>query len=204
MTGLGFRQGTHELFSCALDRTVKTWNIDDRTYIDTLFGHQVRLALSLLVFRVLVPSRTMQHARQAWQIHPRASIRLSLECHAACGPKARNSAGAWIQKNILAQQLLPSVHVVACMTSMRSQERPDHSQACHLRRGPPGPAMQAEVLALDVLRAERALSTGHDHTCRVWKIADESQLICRAAGMALDCCRFVGRSFPGNPVWHPP
>ncbi|KAK9811211.1 hypothetical protein WJX73_010914 [Symbiochloris irregularis] len=89
VTGLAFRQGTHELYSCALDRTVKTWNIDDRTYIDTLFGHQ------------------------------------------------------------------------------------------------------AEVLALDVLRAERALSTGHDHTCRVWKIADESQLICRAAGMALDCCRYV-------------
>ena len=60
--------------------------------------------------------------------------------------------------------------------------------------------MQAEVLALDVLRAERALSAGHDHTCRVWKIADESQLICRAAGMALDCCRYAQR---GSPLINP-
>ena len=43
VTGLAFRHGTHELFSCALDRTLKTWSVDDRTYIDTLFGHQVAI-----------------------------------------------------------------------------------------------------------------------------------------------------------------
>ncbi len=71
------REGTHTLYSGSLDRTVKLWSLDDRAYMDTLFGHQ------------------------------------------------------------------------------------------------------AEVLSVDAQRAERALTAGHDHTCRVWKIPEESQLICR-------------------------
>lgn len=38
---------------------------------------------------------------------------------------------------------------------------------------------QADVVALDAGRAERLLSCGQDHTCRVWKIPEESQLIFR-------------------------
>ena len=54
---------------------------------------------------------------------------------------------------------------------------------------------QAEALSIDLLRQERAVSVGHDHTCRVWKVADESQLIFRAHSPAMDCCRYVtGRS----------
>lgn len=48
-----------------------------------------------------------------------------------------------------------------------------------------------QVLAIDVLRQERVVSSGHDHTCRVWKIAEESQLIFRAYGMAVDCCKYI-------------
>ena len=40
---------------------------------------------------------------------------------------------------------------------------------------------QADVVALDAGRAERLLSCGQDHTCRVWKIPEESQLIFRRA-----------------------
>lgn len=37
---LAFRQGTSELFSGSFDRTIKIWNVEDRTYMNTLFGHQ--------------------------------------------------------------------------------------------------------------------------------------------------------------------
>ncbi|GFR43265.1 hypothetical protein Agub_g4327 [Astrephomene gubernaculifera] len=50
---------------------------------------------------------------------------------------------------------------------------------------------QAEVLALDCLRAERVVTAGHDHTARLWKIPEESQLIFRAHDRVLDCVRFV-------------
>jgi ribosomal RNA-processing protein 9 len=52
---------------------------------------------------------------------------------------------------------------------------------------------QAEVYAVDALRAERAVSSGHDHTCRVWKVPEESQLIFRAPSMSVQCCRWVVR-----------
>lgn len=84
--------------------------------------------------------------------------------------------------------LLPHLLTGAAAASVPFLEIP----ACNLGVCAP---VQAEVLALDVLQAERAVSTGHDHTCRVWKVADESQLICRAAGMALDCCRYVQLSY---------
>lgn len=34
--------GTHDLYSASLDRTVKAWNCDNKSYMDTLYGHQVR------------------------------------------------------------------------------------------------------------------------------------------------------------------
>lgn len=89
ITGLAFREGTHELFSGSFDRTVKLWSLDDRAYIDTLFGHQ------------------------------------------------------------------------------------------------------SEVVALDVLRQERILTSGQDRTCRVWKVPEESQLIFRGYGQAIDCVAYV-------------
>lgn len=89
VTGLAFREGTHELFSGSFDRTVKLWSLDDRAYVDTLFGHQ------------------------------------------------------------------------------------------------------SEVVAVDVLRQERVLTSGQDRTCRVWKVPEESQLIFRGYGQAIDTVAYV-------------
>jgi len=46
VTGLSFRPGTHTLYSCSYDRTVKIWSLDDAAYVDSLFGHQVGHSLS--------------------------------------------------------------------------------------------------------------------------------------------------------------
>jgi WD40 repeat protein len=40
VSALAFREGTHELYSASLDRSVKLWSLDDLAYVDTLFGHQ--------------------------------------------------------------------------------------------------------------------------------------------------------------------
>jgi ribosomal RNA-processing protein 9 len=42
-----------------------------------------------------------------------------------------------------------------------------------------------------VLAQERAVTGGHDHTCRVWKVPEESQLIFRAHSPAIDAVRYV-------------
>ncbi|AEO62737.1 rRNA processing protein RRP9 [Thermothielavioides terrestris NRRL 8126] len=40
VTGLAFRRGTNQLFSCSKDRTVKLWSLDELAYVETLYGHQ--------------------------------------------------------------------------------------------------------------------------------------------------------------------
>ncbi|KAK4147248.1 WD40-repeat-containing domain protein [Dichotomopilus funicola] len=40
VTGLAFRRGTNQIFSCSKDRTVKVWSLDELAYVETLFGHQ--------------------------------------------------------------------------------------------------------------------------------------------------------------------
>lgn len=40
VTGLVFRRGTNQLYSCSRDRTIKIWSLDELAYVQTLFGHQ--------------------------------------------------------------------------------------------------------------------------------------------------------------------
>ncbi|KAI9237241.1 MAG: WD40-repeat-containing domain protein [Podila humilis] len=41
ITGMSFRKGqNNQLYTVSSDRTVKLWNVDEMSYIETLFGHQ--------------------------------------------------------------------------------------------------------------------------------------------------------------------
>jgi ribosomal RNA-processing protein 9 len=40
VTGLAFRRGTNQVYSSSKDRTIKVWDLDTGSYIQTLFGHQ--------------------------------------------------------------------------------------------------------------------------------------------------------------------
>ncbi|KAI8603240.1 WD40-repeat-containing domain protein [Dissophora ornata] len=40
ITGMSFRKGHNQLYTVSSDRTVKLWNVDELSYIETLFGHQ--------------------------------------------------------------------------------------------------------------------------------------------------------------------
>lgn len=40
VTGLAFRRGTNQLYSCSKDRTVMCWSLDEMAYMETLFGHK--------------------------------------------------------------------------------------------------------------------------------------------------------------------
>ena len=40
VSGVAFRQDSSQLFSASFDRSIKLWSVDDRAYMDSLFGHQ--------------------------------------------------------------------------------------------------------------------------------------------------------------------
>jgi ribosomal RNA-processing protein 9 len=48
VSGLSFRQNTHQLYSSSFDRSVKLWSVDEMTYIETLF---VFLSLFFFLFK---------------------------------------------------------------------------------------------------------------------------------------------------------
>lgn len=43
VSGLVFRRGTHTLYSASWDRSVKIWSVDEKAYVETLFGHQDKI-----------------------------------------------------------------------------------------------------------------------------------------------------------------
>ena len=98
-------------------------SLDDRAYVDTLFGHQSEVGSAPLV----------------------------------SGSVPRS----------MAVQALLSSRPSTLLGSTQGQA--------------PGDWCFPQVLAVDALRAERVLTSGQDHTCRVWKVPEESQLIFRCA-----------------------
>ena len=54
LQGLVFQRGTHELFSCSFDRTVKIWNLDEMAYVETLsvsLNNIKKIYRSFMVYR---------------------------------------------------------------------------------------------------------------------------------------------------------
>lgn len=37
VSGLAFRENTHQLFSVSFDRALKIWSVDEMAYVDTLY-----------------------------------------------------------------------------------------------------------------------------------------------------------------------
>lgn len=55
LQGLAFRIGTHQLFSCSADRSVKVWNLDEMAYVETLWAPcSSSLSLSFIVVPLLL------------------------------------------------------------------------------------------------------------------------------------------------------
>lgn len=50
---------------------------------------------------------------------------------------------------------------------------------------------QSEVLTIDCLRKERALTVGRDRTMHLFKVPEESRLVFRASTSSLECCSFI-------------
>jgi len=43
VSGLVFRRGHPTLYSCSWDRSIKIWAVEERAYVETLFGHQDKI-----------------------------------------------------------------------------------------------------------------------------------------------------------------
>ena len=169
ITALAFREGSHTLYSAALDRTVKMWSLDDGAY------------------GAPSPPPPHTHTFPPVSCFPRAPLaprRPPLFFgQAACAPSQ-------IQPSLISNSTHPALN--------NNTPPPTHTHTKHTNTTQhPPPAVdtlfghQAEVYSLDSLRQERVVTCGHDHTCRVWKVAEESHLVFRAPHPSVGCCRYI-------------
>ena len=75
--GLTFRQGTQQLMSCSLDRYIKLWSVEDRSYIDTLYGYQSDIMAidCLRQERILSAGRDRTCTLRLWKVSFHAIIK---------------------------------------------------------------------------------------------------------------------------------
>uniref|UniRef100_A0AAG5DK96 U3 small nucleolar RNA-interacting protein 2 n=1 Tax=Anopheles atroparvus TaxID=41427 RepID=A0AAG5DK96_ANOAO len=69
VTGVVFRKGTYQLYSCSADRTVKVWSLDEMVYIETLYGHQAQVSgIDALGLERIVTSGGMDQTIRIWKV----------------------------------------------------------------------------------------------------------------------------------------
>lgn len=69
VTGLAFRRGTNQLYSCSKDRTLKIWSLDELAYVQTLFGHQDEVSdIDALAQEKCVSVGTRDRTARMWKV----------------------------------------------------------------------------------------------------------------------------------------
>ncbi|EPE05727.1 small nucleolar ribonucleoprotein complex [Ophiostoma piceae UAMH 11346] len=69
VTGLAFRRGTNQLYSCSKDRTLKIWSLDELAYVQTLFGHQDEVSdIDALAQEKCISVGTRDRTARMWKV----------------------------------------------------------------------------------------------------------------------------------------
>lgn len=75
ISGLKFRSGSHELYSASLDRTIKLFDVDQLSYIETLFGHQESIvSLDALKAELAVSVGGRDRSARWWKIRDESQL----------------------------------------------------------------------------------------------------------------------------------
>ena len=171
-----------ELYSGSLDRCARVWSLEQRAFIETLFGHQVRLGRShttatrthdLLSLEPGYHFRGYECSR--WYI----SGRLGLWHMGKHGLSERDAliGDAPSSLSIFSPHALPT-HVKHCCIFPASISRQSHPGVLlPVSDSVPPPSLQEGITALDAVGEDTLLSASDDRTLRLWKVADETQLL---------------------------
>eukprot|EP01104_Vermistella_antarctica_P013138 TRINITY_DN3934_c0_g1_i2.p1 TRINITY_DN3934_c0_g1~~TRINITY_DN3934_c0_g1_i2.p1 ORF type:complete len:601 (+),score=116.18 TRINITY_DN3934_c0_g1_i2:219-1805(+) len=68
VTCLAFRHGSHQLFSGSRDRTLKLWDADQRSYVDTLFGHEAEVNAIDVLTRERAVTVGVDRTARLWKV----------------------------------------------------------------------------------------------------------------------------------------
>ena len=108
VSGLAFRRGTHTLFSCSHDRSVKLWNLDEMAFIETLFGHQDRITgIDSGIRERAVTAGGRDGSVRIWKIVEESQLVYN-------APSVASGSGSTTTGSVDAVKLLDEEHFVTC------------------------------------------------------------------------------------------
>lgn len=75
ITALGFRLGSHDLFTASYDRTLKLFDVSQLSYVETFFGHQEAVGdLDLLRGEVVVSAGLRDRSVRWWKVRDESQL----------------------------------------------------------------------------------------------------------------------------------
>jgi len=82
---MAFRVGHHTLYTTSFDRSIKIWNCDEMSYVDTLYGHQSNIHSMDALVRERCITCSYDKTVRLWKIVEESQLQFSgakqsLEC----------------------------------------------------------------------------------------------------------------------------
>ncbi|KAI0398242.1 WD40 repeat-like protein [Xylariaceae sp. FL0594] len=97
VTGLVFRRNSHQMYSCSKDRTIRVWNCDALSFVESLFGHaDAAVDVDALALERLVSVGARDRTVRLWKVADETQLVF------------RASSGAGDKKKAIASGLDPN------------------------------------------------------------------------------------------------